>query len=1102
MTDKFILNFAFFSHDGDLNKSKLKYDSRSGDIYNKYKHFLTSKTHFKGDIKGKYNKIKIPDNIVVNKLLIGYTPQPSGPITQNDTILTAIGKLASRASTITLSGDVVGSGSDIIVTTLTNSAVINQPLTGFIPSSGPILPTDSILTAIEKLSGVGPPNGITSLFGDVVPVTGPGSVTVTLNSVNSTPGTFGDALNIPVVETNNKGLITNMTTIPLTSSNIPNTIVTRDGDGEIYVSDINISNLTTGVLHCNNMSNVNSSLIVNSDIENNAVTLDKFDNTGTLNYILTATGTGSIWKNPNLITVENAVNVTGIVPINNGGTGASSQQDALNTLTGTQINKQYLRSDGTNSSLSFIQIDDVPILNQNTTGNASTATFATSSGNAVDFTGNLVGDITGTQSSTLVSKIQGVPVSNTLPAIGQVLSYDGTKWIAISITDGTVTNISSTDSTISITNPTTTPILTFNGTNITGGSTAKVVYNNQGLVTGSTPLLASDLPTTINSNTTGSSASCTGNAVTATTSISFSGILDGDITGTQLTTLVSKIQGVPISNTLPLTGQALVYDGTKWVATSITNGTVTNITSTNSTISISNPTTTPSLTFNGTQITPGTFPKVTYNSQGLITGGTTLTAGDIPTPINSDTTGNALTSSSCTGNAVNVTGIVAISNGGTGANSQQAALNALTGSQTNGKYLRSDGTNTSLSSISASDVPILNQNTTGNALTSSSCTGNAANVTGIVAIINGGTNAITAIAGFNNLSPMLNLGDLIYQATGTAARLAGNTTTTKKFLTQTGDGTNSATPIWNAITAGDVPILNQNTTGNAGNVTGIVAIINGGTGASTQQTAINNLVGTQANTQYLRSNGTNVSMSGIQIGDVPTLNQDTTGTATNAINLTGSGTISSTTTATTASANTSNTTVATTAYVDTQINALRKIVHTLFTTYCNFPNGLAAGTYFTLPQNSNTTPVPTNSTNNAISPVIWCYDSTKYQTVNGVVPYFNLSTILETNASQPMAGSGIFSIGLAPITRPSAASGNAGGQLQMVYTVGSQVSGTTTSYTNTAAAMQLKQDVTFSSALLTSGAFYTITISSSLVITGFGYAEIQSTLEAVNHTSV
>lgn len=57
-------------------------------------------------------------------------------------------------------------------------------------------------------------------------------------------------------------------------------------------------------------------------------------------------------------------------------------------------------------------------------------------------------------------------------------------------------------------------------------------------------------------------------------------------------------------------------------------------------------------------------------------------------------------------------------------------------------------------------------------------------------------------------NPMTSLGEIIYGgSSGTATRLAGNTTTTKKFFTQTGTGTGSAIPGWNSIAAGDLPDL-------------------------------------------------------------------------------------------------------------------------------------------------------------------------------------------------------------------------------------------------------------------------------------------------------
>lgn len=66
-----------------------------------------------------------------------------------------------------------------------------------------------------------------------------------------------------------------------------------------------------------------------------------------------------------------------------------------------------------------------------------------------------------------------------------------------------------------------------------------------------------------------------------------------------------------------------------------------------------------------------------------------------------------------------------------------------------------------------------------------------------------------------------------------------------------------------------------------------VSIAHGGTGQTTQQTAMDALAGAVTSTYYLRGNGTNVVMNTIQAGDVPTLNQSTSGTAAKATNIAG-----------------------------------------------------------------------------------------------------------------------------------------------------------------------------------------------------------------------
>jgi len=150
---------------------------------------------------------------------------------------------------------------------------------------------------------------------------------------------------------------------------------------------------------------------------------------------------------------------------------------------------------------------------------------------------------------------------------------------------------------------------------------------------------------------------------------------------------------------------------------------------------------------------------------------------------------------SVTGGPITTTGTLAISysgtalpiaNGGTGATTAQAAINALVGTPTNRRFLRSDGTNSTMALIQVADVPTLNQDTTGT----------AANVTGTVAIANGGTGQTTASAAFNALSPVTTAGDLIIgNGTNSATRLAIGANT--YVLTS-----NGTTATWSASSGG------------------------------------------------------------------------------------------------------------------------------------------------------------------------------------------------------------------------------------------------------------------------------------------------------------
>jgi len=259
--------------------------------------------------------------------------------------------------------------------------------------------------------------------------------------------------------------------------------------------------------------------------------------------------------------------------------------------------------------------------------------------------------------------------------------------------------------------------------------------------------------------------------------------------------------------------------------------------------------------------TGGTTPVLDLTS-GVATAGTTGSASLIPV-ITIDTYGRVTsitTASNPQGTVTSVTGTspVASSGGTTPAISLASGygdtLNPYASKTANYVLAAPNGTAgvPTFRAIVAADIPTLNQNTTGTAanITASSnsslttlsalslpgsqvsgnISGNSANVTGTVAIANGGTGQTTKAAGYDALNPNTTLGDIAYRGASNNVSLAGNTTTTKKFLAQTGTGTVSAAPAWATIVAGDVPTLNQDTTGSAGSlVTTNFSIVQSGT---------------------------------------------------------------------------------------------------------------------------------------------------------------------------------------------------------------------------------------------------------------------------------
>ena len=538
-----------------------------------------------------------------------------------------------------------------------------------------------------------------------------------------------------------------------------------------------------------------------------------------------------------------------------------------------------------------------PTFNQNTTGNATTATTATNATN-----------VTVTTSTT--SSAFKVPFANT------TVSTTGNYGL---LQDSTAT-FTYNPSTNTLTVGTVSAALSGNATTATTLQTARTIGGVS--FNGSANINLPGVNIAGNQNTTGTASNVTGTVAIANggtgaaTAATARTNLGATTVGSNFFTLTnpSAITFVRINadNTVSTLDAATFRTA---IGAGTGSGTVTSVTGTSPVVSSGG--TTPAISLaSGYGDTQNPYASKTANFVLAAPNGTAgvptfraIVAADIPT-LNQNTTGTA----------ANVTGTVAIANGGTGETTRQAAMDALAGAVTSGQYLRGNGTDVVMSAIQVADVPTLNQNTTGSAATLT--TGRTIAITGDLAYtspsFNGSTNVTAAgtlatvnanVGSFTNASITVNGKGLITAAssgtapvtsvTGTSPVVSSGGATpaislasgygdtqnpyaskTANFFLAAPNGT-AGVPTFRAVVAADIPTLNQNTTGTASNVTGTVAIANGGTGQTTRQNAMDALAGAVTSGQYLRGNGTDVVMSAIQVADVPTLNQNTTGTASN-----------------------------------------------------------------------------------------------------------------------------------------------------------------------------------------------------------------------------